>query len=131
LQEAMTEQTDNTAGGSALDWAWLAAALLLLIGGLAAFYSLNTQPMPLRTLAVLAGLALGVAAFAMTAWGREVWQFAVGSRVELRKMVWPTVPDTRKTTLVVFVFVVILGLFFWAVDWMLAHGTRYLLGTGG
>ena len=127
----MTEQTENTAGGGALDWAWLAAALALLVGGLTVFYALNTQPMPLRVSAVLAGLVLGVGAFAMTGWGRSVWQFGIGSRVELRKMVWPTVPDTRKTTLVVFVFVVVLGLFFWLVDRLLAMGTHYLLGTGG
>ena len=126
----MTEQTDTTAGGGALDWAWLTAALALLIGGLVAFYALNTQPMPLRAAAVIAGFALGVAAFAMTGSGRMVWQFAIGSRVELRKMVWPTVADTRKTTLVVAVFVVILGIFFWLLDMALAWGTRHILGTG-
>ena len=66
----------------------------------------------------------------MSALGQTVWQFALGSRVELRKMVWPSIDETRKTTLVVFVFVVILGLFFWFVDWVLAWGTRHLLGTG-
>jgi len=29
-----------------------------------------------------------------------------------------------------FLFVVVLGLFFWVVDWLLAMGTRHLLGTG-
>jgi preprotein translocase subunit SecE len=66
----------------------------------------------------------------MSSQGRFVWQFAVSSRVELRKMVWPTVPDTRNTTLVVIVFVIVLGLFFWVVDWVLAFSTRHLLGTG-
>ena len=126
----MTEQTDNTAGSAALDWAWALAAAALLLGGFAAFYTLRTQPMPLRTLTVLAGFALSVGAFAMTGWGRAVLKFASESRGELRKMVWPTVPDTRKTTLVVFVFVVVLGVFFWVVDWVLAWGTRHILGTG-
>ena len=126
----MTEQTDKTMGGGALDWLWVVAALALVVGGLAAYYGLGTQPTALRALAVLAGVALGAGAFAMSAPGRAVWQFALGSRVELRKMVWPTIDDTRKTTLVVAVFVVILGLFFWAVDWVLAWGTRHLLGTG-
>ena len=126
----MTEQTDKTAGGGALDWLWLAAALALVVGGLVAYYALNTQPTVLRAIAVLAGVGLGVGAFAMSSPGRTVWQFALGSRVELRKMVWPSIDDTRKTTLVVFVFVVVLGLFFWFVDWVLAWGTRHLLGTG-
>jgi preprotein translocase subunit SecE len=127
----MTEQTDNTTGGSArLDAVWLIAAAGLLLGGLVAFYWLNTQPMALRAAAVIAGLALAVATFAMTSQGRAVWQFAVSSRVELRKMVWPTVPETRNTTLVVIVFVVVLGVFFWIIDWLLAWSTRHLLGTG-
>jgi len=126
----MTEQTDKTAGGGALDWLWVAVALALVVGGLVAYYALNTQPTALRVIALLAGVGLGVGAFAMSALGQTVWQFALGSRVELRKMVWPSVDDTRKTTLVVFVFVVVLGLFFWGVDAFLAFATRHLLGTG-
>jgi preprotein translocase subunit SecE len=127
----MTEQTDNAVNRSAwLDAVWLAAAVLLLLGGFVAFYRMSAQPMPLRALAMLVGFGLSVGAFALSAPGRRVWQFAVGSRVELRKMVWPTVAETRTTTLVVFVFVLLLGVFFWVVDWLLAHGTRYLLGTG-
>ncbi len=126
----MTEQTDKTAGGGALDWLWLGASLALVVGGLAAYYGLTTQPTAVRVVAVLAGIGLGAGAFAMSALGRLVWQFALGSRVELRKMVWPTIEETRKTTLVVFVFVVILGLFFWGVDAFFAWATRHLLGTG-
>ncbi len=126
----MTEHTDKTAGGGALDWFWLAAALALVVGGLVAYYVLNAQPTPLRAIAVLAGVGLGAGAFAMSSLGRTVWQFALGSRVELRKMVWPSIDETRKTTLVVLVFVVVLGLCFWFVDWVLAWGTRHLLGTG-
>ena len=55
----------------------------------------------MRIIALLALAALGVGAFAMSALGRTVWQFALGARVELRKVVWPTIAETRKTTLVV------------------------------
>ena len=126
----MTEQTDNSAGGGALDWLWLLATLALVVGGLVAYYALNTQPTVLRALAVLAGIGLGGGAFAMSAPGRAVWQFALGSRVELRKMVWPSVDDSRKTTFIVAGFVVIFGLFFWGIDAFLAWATRHLLGTG-
>jgi preprotein translocase subunit SecE len=123
------------AGGGALvagaiDTVWVVAAVTLLVGGLVAYYWLGTSPMPLRVAAVVAGLALAVGAFAMSAYGRWVWQFVLGSRVELRKMVWPSMDETRKITLVVFAFVFLLGVFFWVVDWVLAWGTRHLLGTG-
>jgi preprotein translocase subunit SecE len=31
----------------------------------------------------------------------------------------------------VFAFVVVAGLFFWGLDWVLALATRYLTGQGG
>jgi preprotein translocase subunit SecE len=126
----MTEQTDNKAGGGALDALWLVLSVALLVGGLVGYYLLAGRPTPLRFATVLAGVATAVGAFWMTSWGRSAWEFILGSRVELRKMVWPTVPDTRKTTLVVFLFVALGGVFFWIVDWLLAWGTRHLLGTG-
>ncbi len=126
----MTEQTDNKAGGGALDWLWLAASVALLVGGLVAYYLLAGKPTPVRFAAVLVGVLASAGVFWLTAWGRDIWQFVLGSRVELRKMVWQSVPDTRRTTLIVFVFVVVLGVFFWVVDWLLALGTRHLLGTG-
>ena len=117
----MTEQTDNKAGGGALDALWLFASVALLVGGLVGYYLLAGRPTPVRFSAVLVGLAAAAGAFWMSGPGRATWGFVLGSRVELRKMVWPTVPDTRRTTFIVF---------FWIVDWLLAWGTRHLLGTG-
>jgi len=126
----MTEQTDKRAGSGSLDWLWLVASVALLVGGLVAYYLLAGNPTPVRFVAVLVGVVACAGAFWMTAWGRDVWQFVLGSRVELRKMVWQSLPDTRRTTLIVFLFVAAGGVFFWIVDWLLAWGTRHLLGTG-
>ena len=52
------------------------------------------------------------------------------SRVELRKIVWPNRNETGMTTLVVFVFVIVAGLFFWTLDLVLAWATRALSGQG-
>jgi preprotein translocase subunit SecE len=127
----MTEQTDNSAGGSVwMDGLWLTAAAVFLVAGLAGFYLLPAQPMAVRTLIMVAGLVLAVGVFALSSQGRNAWQFAAGSRVELRKVVWPTMPETQKLTLMVVVFVALAGVFFWVIDWLLAWGTRHLLGTG-
>jgi preprotein translocase subunit SecE len=127
----MAEQTDNASGASGLlDWLLVAAAGVLLVGGLSGYYLLTLQPMWVRTLIVLAGVVLAVGAVGLSFFGREAWQFALGSRVELRKVVWPSWPDTRRMTTLVVVFVVIAGVFFWIIDWLLAWGTRHLLGTG-
>jgi len=66
-----------------------------------------------------------------TAMGREMWQFIQTSRVELRKVVWPSRQDTTQTTLAVIVFVIILGVFFWGLDMGLWWVTKTLTGQGG
>ncbi len=125
----MTDQTDNQKRAG-LDQLWLAVAVVLVVAGLAAFYLLGSQQVAVRVASVIAGSVLGVLAFSRSSWGLAAWQFAVSSRVELRKMVWPTYEDSRKTTLIVFIFVVVLGFFFWGVDALFASVTRHLLGTG-
>jgi preprotein translocase subunit SecE len=64
-------------------------------------------------------------------YGRQVIQFVSDARVELRKVVWPSRRETGMTTLVVFGFVIIAGVFFWFVDLLLAWATRHLTGQGG
>ena len=54
-----------------------------------------------------------------------------GSRIELRKVVWPTRQETLQTTLVVFVAVFVMGIFFWLLDMILGSVTRALTGQGG
>lgn len=117
-------------GASARDTALLVAAVALLLGGLVAYYAFAQWPIAARIAVVVGGLVLAIGAFAVSAHGRQLWQFVLGSRVELRKMVWPTLPETRTITLIVFVFVAVLGVFFWVIDWVLAWGTRHLLGGG-
>ena len=50
---------------------------------------------------------------------------------ELRKVVWPTAQETRQVTLVVFVMIIVLSLFFWALDSLLGFLTRWLATGGG
>jgi preprotein translocase subunit SecE len=46
----------------------------------------------------------------------------------LRKVVWPSRDETIKTTYVVFIFAIAMGLFFWGLDWVLTWLTRLLTG---
>ncbi len=58
-------------------------------------------------------------------------RFVQGSRVELRKVVWPTREETIQTTVTVLVFALIMGVFFWLLDMFLLYATRLLTGQGG
>ena|SRR5688572_5490230 len=124
----MNEQVEVQAG--ALDIAKLVAAIGVLVGGIAGFYLLTEQPPVVRWLMVLAALVLGIAIALQSVYGREFWQFVLGSRIELRKVVWPTRQETLQTTLVVFVFVLVASLFFWGVDALLGWLTKWLTGQG-
>jgi preprotein translocase subunit SecE len=61
-------------------------------------------------------------------YGREFRQFAQASRIELRKVVWPEREDTIKTTYIVIGFAILMGLFFWGLDWVLTWMIRLLTG---
>ncbi len=110
----------------------LGAAILLLIGGIAAYYVLGSaEAVWLRWLAVGLGVVLAVAVLVPSKYGADFKQFVQESRVELRKVVWPTRRETGMTTLVVFGFTVLAGVFFWVVDVLLAWAMRHITGQGG
>ena len=125
----MNEQAEKS-GVALVDVFKLVLAAAALVGGMVAYYWFESQPQVLRVLMVLGGLIGGLVLLYWSAPGRELWDYVQGSRVELRKMVWPTRQETWRTTLVVFIFVMALGVFFWIVDWALAKGMRFVTGQG-
>ena len=82
-------------------------------------------------LMVLGGLAVGIAIAMTSVQGQRLWAFIQGSRIEIRKVVWPTRQETTQTALAVFVFTLIMALFFWGLDSILLLITRTLVGSAG
>ena len=112
-----------------LDKAKLTVACLLVVAGIVAFYALDVSVW-IRWGAVVGGLVLGGVVVAFSRYGTALKQFWADSRVELRKIVWPTRNETGMTTLVVFIFVIASGVFFWLLDLVLAWATRAFTGQG-
>jgi preprotein translocase subunit SecE len=124
----MSAQTETSESG-VLDIIKLLAAAAALIGGLYGYYFYeNDIALPLRVLMVLAGTGAGIAIAMTSTQGQRLWHFIQGSRVEIRKVVWPTRQETTQTAIAVFVFTLILALFFWALDSGLLWITRRLVG---
>lgn len=98
------------------DKAKLAAACLLVVGGVATFYLLGQQSLWLRVVALLVLIAAGVAVFFTSTQGKELVAFGQDALKELRKVVWPTRPEATQMTLYVFAFVVVMALFLWLTD---------------
>jgi len=124
-----TAQEQN-AGAEAVGLLIVGLAIALVIAGVAAYYLLDARPDWERWSAAGLGLVAGLGVFALSSVGRRSWQFMLDSRVELRKVVWPSRQETLQTTLAVFMFVTAAGLFFWALDWLLAVITKHLTGQG-
>lgn len=101
------------------DKAKLAAAVLLAVGAIVAFYLMGRQGAAVQWGVLLLGLALAVGAFASSESGRQLWAFGRDSWREVKKVVWPIRKDTMQMTLYVFGFVVIMALFLWLTDQLL------------
>lgn len=111
-----------------LDWLkWLLAVTLLLVGLIGNHYYSEVS-MPLRMLAWLAMLAAAGFVASKTQKGKWVVEFFRDSRMELRKVVWPTREETVQTTLIVAAMVVILALILWGMDGILVWLIGWLTG---
>jgi preprotein translocase subunit SecE len=126
----MTDEIKVPDAGTA-DNVKLAAAIVIVVAGVGGYYLLASQPTWMRWLPVIGSLALAAVVVAFSRYGTEFRRFVELARIELRKIVWPTRQETLQTTLVVFGFVIIAGLFFWLLDLVLAWATKALTGTGG
>jgi preprotein translocase subunit SecE len=123
---AVTTQEESQSG--VLDIIKLLIAAGVLVGGLYGYYYLLEWSLPLRVLLVLGSLIVGIGIAMISVQGQRLWAFIQGSRVEIRKVVWPTKQETTQTAIAVFVFTVIMALFFWGLDSFLLWLTRTLVG---
>ena len=117
--------------GSALDIVKLVIAAGIVVAAIAAYYQYADESQLLRVIGVLAALLIGGAIALTSTQGRRLWSFASEARAEVRKVIWPTRPETVQTTLAVLVIVIIVGLFLWAVDSILFWVVQMLTGQGG
>lgn len=117
--------------GVSLDTIKLGAAVFLLIVGMISFYSFAGFSMLLRVIGLLAIGAIAAIIALQTEPGRLLWQFVIDSRMEVRKVVWPSRQETLQTTMVVIVMVLIVGIVLWLFDMVLMAILRFLTGQGG
>jgi len=113
-----------------LDTIKLLISAAILVGGIYAYYHYEALDvaLPLRVLMVLGGTGIGIAVAMTSTQGKRLWQFIQGSRVEIRKVVWPTRAETTQAAIAVFIFTLVMALFFWGLDSLLLMLTRYLVG---
>ena len=108
------------------------AKIILAVGcvvlGVWGYYFFADAALVLRVLMVLGGLVAAGAVGYLSAPGKEFFAFAQESWQESGRVSWPTRKETLQTTAVVFAFVVVMALFLFSVDSLLAWIVQLLTG---
>ncbi len=105
-------QTVNTTA----DKSKLAAAAVMVIVSLVAYYALAKQGALFQWLGLLAGLSVAVVVFLMSESGKALVAFGHDSVKEVKKVVWPARKEAIQMTVYVFGFVLVMALFLWLTD---------------
>ena len=103
-------------------------SILIILGSFVLYYQ---DPLGLNTtlykvLVLLVGLVLAAFVFFKAPQGVRLNAFFKETKIELRKVVWPTRDETVKTTGMIMVAVVIVAIFLWIVDAILTWAVQLL-----
>lgn len=103
---------------------------LLIVAGIFGFYEFADFLLLYRVLGLIAVISLSVGICFTTAKGQAIWQFMIESKLEMRRVVWPTREETLRTTMLVFAMVFIVGLILWLLDMFLFWAVQLLMNQG-
>ncbi len=97
-------------------------SVLIVIASLVLFYldPLGLNKTLYKVLVLLSSLVLAGFVFFKSSQGVRFSLFLIETKIELRKVVWPTRDETIKTTGMIMVTVVIVAIFLWIVDALLS-----------
>jgi len=107
----------------------LLMSLLLLLAGIVAFYYFSEIRLFYRVLGLFVILGLSCYIVYQTNFGKTVYTYVLESKIELKKVSWPTKQETTQTAIGVIVIVVIIGILLWLLDMLLAWSIGTLYGV--
>ena len=119
----MTKQIDNLKSGSD-QWKTI-LAIAIVIAALALYYvnPLNFNTLT-KVLITLLWFVIAGAVFIKSTQGDRFLHFLRETRIELRKVVWPTREETAKTTGIIMIAVVVVAIFLWIIDAFFTWGVQ-------
>ena len=113
---------------SKLDTFKFLLAITVLIFGIVGFYYYEAESQLYRVLGVVFATMVAIAISSTTRLGQGLIGFGREARMEVRKVVWPTRQETVQTTFMVIVAVIIIGIFLWLIDMLLAQAIQLITG---
>jgi preprotein translocase subunit SecE len=93
-------------------------SIVILVASLAVFYlnPLALTSLLFKVLIFVAGLVVAGLVFISGSEGKSFVSFMKETKIELKKVVWPTREETTKTTGMIIIAVIIVSIFLWIVD---------------
>ena len=106
---------------------YLIFSIGVLLLGMFLFYYFDDVRLFYRVLGMLSILVLSGFIGYQSDFGKLVYSYITDSKVELKKVTWPTKQETTQTTLGVIFVVIVVGILLWLFDMLLgwAIGTLY------
>ena len=119
----MAKQIDNLKSGSD-QWKTILAVVIIIVA-LALYYinPLNFNTLT-KVLVTLVWFVVAGGVFIKSSQGDRFQHFLKETRIELRKVVWPTREETFKTTGIIMIAVVIVAIFLWIIDAFFTWGVQ-------
>jgi len=127
----MSKEIESQNESSTLDTIKMVLSLAVLIGSLVGYYIFQEAHPVVRVLGVVAGAIVSMFILYQTSVGRNWFHYLSLAKREVRQVVWPTRPETVQMTLIVFVVVILMGIFLWLVDMFFLWAVKLLTGQGG
>jgi len=124
----MASSRAEAPAGAGADNLKIAAAAVVGVAALVAFYVFAEQSLLARVIGLLVAAGVVCAILYQTAVGKRTVAFFRDARTEVRKVVWPSRTETTQTTLTVIVIVFIVGIFLWLLDSLLAMLFKLITG---
>ncbi|HTO57214.1 MAG TPA: preprotein translocase subunit SecE [Pseudomonadales bacterium] len=124
----MSTNTEAGQSQSIIDWLVWTVVALIVAGGVFGNWYYQDQSLLYRVLALLALAAVAGLLTFQTNQGKALLVLIKESRVEIRRVVWPTRQETTQTTLIVVALVLIFSLVLWLLDSGLSWVVSSLIG---
>ncbi|MCD9512701.1 preprotein translocase subunit SecE [Photobacterium phosphoreum] len=125
----MKANAENQESESKMDGLKWVVIFALLAAAVVGNYLYSDVSVVLRSSAVVALVVVAGIFAALTAKGKSVVTFARESRMEVRKVVWPTRQEATQTTFIVLAVTVVMALALWGIDGIMVRLVRLVTGA--
>ncbi|WP_299019474.1 preprotein translocase subunit SecE [uncultured Photobacterium sp.] len=125
----MKANAENQSSPSSMDGLKWVTVFALLAAAVVGNYLYSDVSVVLRAAAIVVLVAAAGGIAALTAKGKTAIAFARESRMEVRKVVWPTRQEATQTTFIVLAVTVIMALALWGIDGIMVRLVRLVTGV--